>query len=37
MPWLTICWNSLIPSASIFLRSDSLISRATRNLYSSEI
>src|SRR3984893_8136561 len=28
MPSLTIRWNSLIPSASIFLRSDSLISRA---------
>jgi hypothetical protein len=37
MPWLTIRWNSLIPSASIFLVQTPLISRATRNLYSSEM
>jgi hypothetical protein len=35
MPWLTICWKSRMPSPSIFLRSDSLFSRSTRNLYSS--
>src|SRR6266403_5816486 len=36
MPWLTVCCKSRMPSASIFLRSDSRFSRSTRNLYSPE-